>query len=292
MALSEEKKTFKAKIPEKIMDEVSSFPSMPKAGVKLRALLAKNDVSVEEIEGILRHDPGLATNVLRLANSAFFGLRTKVSTLKHAVTLLGIRRFSQIAVSACMSKTMDNAVEGYGLSPGALWLHSIAVSTTAEALAKHRKLAETNDVFTPALLHDMGKLILGKFLNEESQKFESLVAEGIPLDVAENMILGTDHAEIGALILTKWSFPSDIVDTVRWHHNPEVLKVSKMQPEIVYLSNLLCQSNGDSDSIGGKFIMPSSVVLDRLGIKLEQYEAFAEKTQSWMKKLSDTLSFD
>jgi len=240
----------------------------------------------------LRHDPGLATNVLRLANSAFFGLRTKVSTLKHAVTLLGIRRFSQIAVSACMSKTMDNAVEGYGLSPGALWLHSIAVSTTAEALAKHRKLAETNDVFTPALLHDMGKLILGKFLNEESQKFESLVAEGIPLDVAENMILGTDHAEIGALILTKWSFPSDIVDTVRWHHNPEVLKVSKMQPEIVYLSNLLCQSNGDSDSIGGKFIMPSSVVLDRLGIKLEQYEAFAEKTQSWMKKLSDTLSFD
>ena len=292
MALSEEKKPFKTKIPEKIMEEVSSFPSMPKAGIKLRALLAKKDVSVDEIEEILRHDPGLATNVLRLANSAFFGLRTKVSTLKHAVTLLGIRRFSQIAVSACMSKTMDNAVEGYGLTAGVLWLHSIAVSTTAEALAKHKKLAETDDVFTPALLHDMGKLILGKFLNEESQKFESLVAEGIPLDVAENMILGTDHAEIGALILAKWSFPSDIVDTVRWHHNPEVLTVSKLQPEIVYLSNLLCQSNGDSDSTGGKFIMPSSVVLDRLGIKSEQYETFAEKAQSWMKKLSDTLTFD
>ena len=72
------------------------------------------------------------------------------------------------------------------------------------------------------------------------------------MDVAEKLILGTDHAEIGALILTKWSFPSDIVDTVRWHHNPEVLKVSTMQPEIVYLSNLLCQSNGDSDSTGGK----------------------------------------
>ena len=292
MALSEEKKPFKTKIPEKIMEEVSSFPSMPKAGIKLRALLAKNDVSVDEIEAILRHDPGLATNVLRLANSAFFGLRTKVSTLNHAVTLLGIRRFSQIAVSACMSKTMDNAVEGYGLSPGVLWLHSIVVSTTAEALAKHNNLAETNDVFTPALLHDMGKLILGKFLNEESQKFESLVAEGIPLDVAENMILGTDHAEIGALILTKWSFPSDIVDTVRWHHNPEVLNVSKMQPEIVYLSNLLCQSSGDSDSVDGKSIMPSSVVLDRLGITLEQYEVFAEKAHSWMNKLADTLTFD
>ena len=121
MALSEEKKPFKTKIPEKIMEEVSSFPSMPKAGIKLRALLAEKDVSVDDIEGILRNDPGLATNVLRLANSAFFGLRTKVSTLKHAVTLLGIKRFSQIAVSACMSKTMDNAVEGYCIfGPGIL----------------------------------------------------------------------------------------------------------------------------------------------------------------------------
>ena len=77
MALSEEKKPFKTKIPEKIMEEVSSFPSMPKAGIKLRALLAKNDVSVDDIEAILRHDPGLATNVLRLANSAFFGLTYK-----------------------------------------------------------------------------------------------------------------------------------------------------------------------------------------------------------------------
>jgi putative nucleotidyltransferase with HDIG domain len=291
VALSEEKRPIKNDIPEKIMEKVSTFPSMPQAGIKLRALLAEKDVSTDDIEGILRHDPGLATNVLRLANSAFFGLRTKVSTLKHAVTLLGIKRFAQIAVSACMSKTMNKAVEGYGLSPGELWLHSIAVSTTAEALAKHKKLAETNDVFTPALLHDMGKLVLGEFVKEEMQKIESLVAKGVPSVIAENMVLGTDHAEIGALILGKWSFPSDIVDTVRWHHNPEVLKVSKMQPEIVYLSNLLCQSSGDSDSADGQIIMPSSVVLDRLGIKLEQCEVLAEKAHSWMKKLSDTLSF-
>jgi len=292
MGLSEEKKPIEKDIPEKIMEKVSSFPSMPRAGIKLRALLVEKDVSLDEIEGILRHDPGLSANVLRLANSAFFGLPRKVSNLKHAVALLGVKRFAQIAVSACMSKTMDKAVEGYGLSPGALWLHSIAVSNTAETLANFKQFDNTNDVFTPALLHDMGKLVLGEFLQEESQKIKGLVAGRVPLDIAENMVLGTDHAEVGALILHRWSFPSDLVDAVRWHHNPEHIKSSNLHPEIVYLANLLCQSNGDSDTADHQSIMPSSVVLNRFGISLEKYEVFAEKTQSWMKKMFETINFD
>ena len=87
-------------IPDPIMTKVSSFPNMPQAAIKLRELLAKEDVAVDEIEEILRHDPGLATNVLRLANSAFFGVPRKVETLKRAVMLLGVKRFAQIAVSA------------------------------------------------------------------------------------------------------------------------------------------------------------------------------------------------
>jgi putative nucleotidyltransferase with HDIG domain len=292
MALSEEMSLINNDIPDKIMMEVSSFPSMPRAGFKLRVLLNKMDVPLTEIEEILRHDPGLATNVLRLANSAFFGLSTKVGSLKQAVMLLGVKRFAQIAVSACMSKTMGKAVEGYELTPGELWLHSIAVSNTAEALAKNRKIAETDDVFTPALVHDMGKLVLGRFVKEELQKIESITSNAVPLDVAEHMVLGTDHAEIGALILTKWSFPIYIVNAVRWHHNPEGIKNSNIHSDIVYLSNQMCQSNTDSDLASGQSAMPSPVVLKRLGIKVDQYQAIAEKAHSWMNKLSDTLTFD
>ena len=157
--MSDEKKPLQKDLPDEIVMQVSSFPSMPRAGIKLRELLSQEEVSLDEIEAILRHDPGLAANVLRLANSAYFGLRKKVGTLKHAVMLLGVKRFAQIAVSASMNKIMDKAVEGYCLSPGELWLHSIAVSNTAEALARQKKLADTDDVFTPTLLHDMGKLI-------------------------------------------------------------------------------------------------------------------------------------
>jgi len=186
---------------------------------------------------------------------------------------------------------MDKAVEGYDLSPGALWLHSIVVSNIAETLAQYKKFDETNDVFTPALLHDIGKLVLGEFFQEESQKIKSLVAGGVPLDIAENMVLGTDHAEVGALILHRWSFPNDLVEAVRWHHNPERIKSSNLHPEIVYLSNLLCQSSEKGDSTAEQSIIPSSVVLSRFGIKLEQYEVFTRKTQSWIKELSGTLKF-
>ena len=292
MTISGEKRQTNSDIPDKILQKASTFPNMPKAGIKLRALLSKKDVSIDEIERILRHDPGLAANVLRLANSAFFGMPAKVTTLKHAVILLGVKRFSKIAVGACMYKTMDTAVEGYGLSPGELWLHSIAVSTTAEALAKNRKLAETNDFFTPALLHDLGKLVLGKFVKAEQPKIDSLVAKGVPFVIAEKEVLKTDHAEIGALILSKWSFPDDLINAVRWHHYPEALEISNLHPEIVYLANLLCHSNGDSESVDELFNMPYSSVLDRLRIESEQYEVFAEKARNWMKKLSHTLTFD
>jgi putative nucleotidyltransferase with HDIG domain len=292
MAISGEKRQTNSDIPDKILQKVSAFPSMPKAAIKLRALLSEKDVSIVEIERILRHDPGLAANVLRLANSAFFGLPAKVSTLKHAVMLVGIKRFSKIAIGACMNKTMDTAVEGYRLSPGELWLHSIAVSTTAEALAKNRKLAETNDFFMPALLHDLGKLVLGKFVKAEQSKIDSLVAKGVPFVIAEKEVLKTDHAEIGALILSKWSFPDDLINAVRWHHYPEGLENSNLHPEIVYIANLLCHSNDDSEPVEEQLNMPYSSVLDRLGIESEQYEVFAEKARNWMKKLSDILTFD
>jgi putative nucleotidyltransferase with HDIG domain len=279
-------------IPDKIIQKVSRFPNMPQAGIKLRSLLTEKDVSVDEIEKILRHDPGLAANVLRLANSAYFGIPAKVSSLKHAVVLLGVKRFAQIAVGACMNKTMDRAVEGYRLSPGELWLHSIAVSTTAEALAKNRKLAETSDFFTPALLHDLGKLVLGEFVKAELPKIKDLLGKGLPFVIAEKEVLGTDHAEIGALILNKWQFPGDLINAVRWHHYPGGVKNSNLHPEIVYLANLLCQFNSNSDADEEQNSVPYPSVLNRLGIKSEQYEVFAKKARGWMKKLSDTLTFD
>jgi putative nucleotidyltransferase with HDIG domain len=178
------------------------------------------------------------------------------------------------------------------MSPGKLWLHSIATSNIAESLAKNLKIDRTYDVFTSALLHDIGKLVLSKFLKGELQKIKNITANAVPMDVAEHMVLGTDHAEIGALILSKWSLPFDIVNAVRWHHCPERIKNLNIKSDIVYLSNQMCQSKTNNDIVNGHFAMPSSVVLKRIGIKFDQYKAMANKSLHWLEKLSGELTFD
>jgi len=213
--------------------------------------------------------------------------------------ILGLKRFEQIAFSAHMEKSMDKAVEGYGLSPGELWLHSIVVATTAEAIAKYIKISNPNEVFIPALLHDMGKLILDSFVKTDLKNIQSLVAKGESWVRAENMIFGTDHAEIGALLLEKWSFTIEIVNSVGWHHDPEYLSSTynrlqspNMQSDIVYLSNFIFQSNGNNTSVDGKTAKPSPEVLERLGIKFDQYEKIAKKALSWESEITNTLSFE
>ncbi len=280
-----------AKLNE-ILAKVKSFPTMPGAGAKMLALLEEPDTAVSEIEAILRYDPGLTANVLRLANSAYFGLPSKIGSLKQAVILLGLKRLTQLVVASCVSAVMDKVVPGYDLPPGDLWRHSVAVSIAAEALVKDKKRVGTEDVFTPALLHDVGKLVLGAFVKEELEAIQSIAAKGVPFVVAENMILGTDHAEIGASILAHWDLPPDVINAVRWHHDPDSPDASNIQMDVVYLANLLCQTSDTSGQAGGHAVELSPAVIDRLGIKLDQFETISEKVARWVDELSDALTFN
>jgi putative nucleotidyltransferase with HDIG domain len=277
---------------KEILTRVKSFPTMPGAGAKMLALLEEPDTAVSEIEEILRYDPGLTANVLKLANSAYFGVPSKIGSLKQAVILLGLKRLMQLVVASCVSAVMDKSLAGYELPPGDLWRHSVAVSIAAEALAKKKKRGGREDVFTPALLHDVGKLVLGSFVKEELEAIQSIAAKGVPFVVAENMILGTDHAEIGARILAHWNLPLDVINAVRWHHDPDSPDASNLQMDVVYLANLLCQTPDTSGQAGGQAVELSPAVIDRLGIQVDQFEAIAGKVASWVDELSGALTFN
>ncbi len=275
-----------------ILSKVKAFPTMPEAGAKMLSLLEEPDTEISEIEEILRYDPGLTANILKLANSAYFGIPSKIGSLKQAVIVLGFKRLVQLVVASCVSAVMDKSVPGYDLPPGNLWRHSIAVSIAAEALVKDKQKTVSQDVFTPALLHDVGKLVLGTFVKEELEAIESIAAKGVPFVVAENMILNTDHAEIGAQILSHWNFPKDVIHAVRWHHDPESPKTVNIQMDIVYLANLLCQTADTSDENGGQSVELSPAVIDRLGVQLDQFEEISVKIAQWVDDLSDALAFN
>ena len=272
-----------------IMKQVKAFPAMPAAAGKLLSLLDDPDSTPEQIQEILRYDPGLTANILKLTNSAYFGIPSKVSSVRQAVVLLGWKRLIQLVMTVCMSPLMNKPVPGYDLPGGELWRHSVAVSVAADILVKVLKVPEADEVFTAALLHDVGKLVLGGFVKKDIEQIEKMVTKGITFDVAEYMVLGTDHAEIGAHILKSWSFPLELVNAVQWHHDPDSCENICILSDIVHIANALGLMVGSENGQNGFNIQPSAEVTDRLGLKRSHLEAMADLTLAGVNKLADSL---
>ena len=274
------------------MAQVKAFPGMPATSAKLLKILKNPESSAAQIEEILKFDPGLTANILKLTNSAYFGIPSKVSSVKQAVVLLGWKRLLQLVMTMCMSTVMKKPLPGYDLPHGELWRHSVAVSVAAELVVKALKIPGADEVFTAALLHDIGKLILGGFVQEDLHQIEKMVAKGIAFEVAEFIVLGTDHAQIGARILEKWSFPADLVNAVSWHHDPETCENYCTFSDIVHVANILGLMSGYGKGTNGINVQASNPVIERLGFESSDLEILAEETQKGVIKLADLLMAD
>ncbi len=272
-----------------ITSMVESFPGMPVAVTKVLSLLDDPNVSATEIEDAIRFDPGLTANILKMVNSAYFGLVAEVGSVKQAVILLGMKRLVQIVMTSCVTAIMNKKVVGYDLPSGELWRHSIAVSVAAEGLVKELKISSPEEVFTAALLHDVGKLILGEYVSEDIQQIEDHAARGIPFQSAEHEVLGTDHAEIGALILKHWRLPKEIVDAVRWHHDPDVAEEQSVLIDVVHVADVLCLMIGIGVGREGVHYEPSTAVTKRLGLTIDHLEMIASQTLQWVDEITGIL---
>jgi putative nucleotidyltransferase with HDIG domain len=268
---------------------LKAFPSMPGAAVKLLALIDDPQINADRIEQILRQDAGLTANLLRLANSAYFGIPSKVGSVRQAVLLLGLKRLIQMVIACCVSAIMDKPVPGYDLPPGELWRHSLAVTVAAEGLVKELKLEATDELFTAALLHDVGKLVLGEYVADRFHQIEGALAQGVAFEKAENMVLGTDHADIGARILKQWSLPPGIVNAVRWHHDPDSAAQSDLMLDIVHTANGLCLMTGIGVGRDGQGHQPCGAVVKRLGLASGDLEKVAGQTSQWVEELSEVI---
>lgn len=273
----------------KIAAQLKSFPSMPGVAVKLFSLMDNPDISVAQIEAVLGQDPGLMANILRLANSAYFGMPSKVGSIKQALLLLGLKRLVQIVIASCVSAIMDKPVTGYDLPPGEFWHHSVGVTVAAEALMKELNIKMPEEIFTAALLHDVGKLVVGEHIDNNISQIEDSTSQGISFETAENLVLGTNHADIGAQILKQWSLPPVIVNAVRWHHSPESADRADKMLDIIHVANVLCLMIGIGVGRDGLQYLPSEEVVERLGLAPIHLEKVASQVLQWVNELSDAL---
>lgn len=272
-----------------IVTAIKAFPGMPGTALKLLALIDDPGMRISQIERILRRDPGLTANVLILANSAYFGIPSKVGSIRQAVILLGLKRLIQMVIAACVSAIMDKPVPGYDLSAGELWRHSIAVSVAAEGLVKELQIEAAEEIFTAALLHDVGKLVLGQFVKNDLTQIQTAVSQGISFEMAETIVLGINHAEVGARILTNWELPLEIVNAIRFHHVPQSAAHTSTMSDIVHVANCMTMMTGIEIGRDNLQYPPSAEVTERLGLKAHHLERVANQTKQWVNEITGIL---
>jgi len=274
---------------EDVIKAVNSFPSISPTATKILPMLNDPSTNVADIENTVRYDPGLTANILKLANSAFFGFPGTISSISQAVAQLGWKRMYQLVIASTVNAVMDQHVPGYDLERGQLWRHSVAVSVAAEILVKQRKIKASDETFTAALLHDIGKVILGEFIQSDLNLIDVAAAKDTSFVEAERDVLGTDHAEVGAWVLDHWALPANLVQAVRWHHEPRRADKANTILDLVHVADALCLMMGMGIGHEGLQYELCNECTSRLNLCSRHLEAVGAETLESVDELTRAL---
>jgi putative nucleotidyltransferase with HDIG domain len=226
---------------------------LPSSVTRLAAIIAADEWSADEIEEVITLDPALTANLLRLANSAAFGSRGTITSVRHAVVRLGVGSVLSLAVAASVQSRVDRPVPEYGLSSGELWRHSVISALVAEQARPYCRLRVPPEAYTAALLHDIGKLVVARFLDAETRELLGHAREQGALTRvdAESEVLGVHHGEIGGLVAQHWSLPESIAEGIQHHHAPG--RGLSSVCHVVHLANAMAhriEESEPSDGVG------------------------------------------
>jgi len=230
---------------QKIINSLPSLPAMPHTYLKVKKCLTDvNSVSIDQIADLIEEDTSISAELLRWANSSLFGQRNQVDTVKRAVLVLGLVIVEGLVLSeSVFSSVAPRTTAGFDLK--GFQSHSIACGITAKLLISELPYMDPKDeerAFTAGLLHDIGKLIEARYLDEQFKKIIITAREKkITLLKAEQEILGTTHEAIGGYLADWWSLPSFIVNTIRWHHEPASCHTDRDIIAAVHVADVLVQ---------------------------------------------------
>ena len=224
---------------------VADLPAMPASITEVIAACDDHDMTVGQLSQVILRDQSLTANILKLANSSFYGHSRRVTTVTEAVVMLGFSAIKSLAISSHTARLLSGGLPGYGLQQGELWRHSISVAFTARRLAVEVKLAPVEEAFVAGLLHDIGKTILSSYMEHAFDEVTRIAQDRrIPFHDVEAELLGFDHAELGAQIAVAWSFPPELEEAIRFHHSPGGATIKPALAHCVHLADAACMMLG------------------------------------------------
>jgi len=269
-------------IPSRILDGISRLDPLPVTARRLTEMVGDDSVTVRDIAAVVEYDAAVAANVVRVANSAAYAGRYPVERVRDAVVRLGTANLLTVVLGDFL-RIFKSGAPLYDLTEDDLYLHSASASLMIKAMSEEACCSMPAAASIAALLHDIGKLIMVRYMEEDVSALQSL-AKGKNIDFveAEKEVLGCDHAELGAAIARNWGFPAEIILGIEHHHNV-VPGGNGILLDAVMLANYAAKSIGFG--LGAEaFNMPLDFdgSRQRLGLSIEAFDRACAQTSLWM----------
>ncbi len=228
-------------LQSKIISSIESFAPLPSVAMRVLDMVADDTTTAADLEDVLRSDVSLVTSVLKLANSAFYGVRRQVDSLRHALLLLGRSEVQSLVLSRVMFQAFKSPQGVQKTLMVGVWKHSLECALAAESISM--QLGEGDSIFfLGGMLHDVGKLVVIQKFIQDIEGFDHYDAldeeDGLQMELEA---LGCGHGELGAMLLHRWMFPAELEEMVRMHHNYTRIASCKRVCQILILANLLCR---------------------------------------------------
>ncbi len=276
---------------QELIKEIKNLSPIPQIANQIMSIVENPKASLSDVADIIVYDPMTTANILRTCNSAYFGMTRKVESVHEAVTLIGLDQIVDLVLLKSGAENLKKEQHGYGLDEGDLWRYSVASALIAKNLAEKKNLATTHMVFTAALLKDIGKVILNRFVADAFPKIQELVqSEGYSFREAEKKVIGVDHSELGGLVASNWKFSQKMVYIIQNHHLADKQAREDIETCIVYLSDIICMMMGIGGGVDGLAYRFHNEVVDKLGLSERDIQETIANFGENMAKVEDLIA--
>jgi putative nucleotidyltransferase with HDIG domain len=220
------------------IERVEALTTIPGVAHHVIELVGNAKSSVTEISEFISRDAALTTKILKMINSALYGFPNRISSVNQAVLLLGLSTVKALLLSVAVHDLMQQAMTG-------LWEHSIGCAIVSRLIARKKGLREPEECSVYGLLHDIGKVILARqFPDLYGEALLEVRTKGTTILLAERECFSVDHATVGAWVAERWSFPKQLVETIRWHHKPHLSHDAKEPASIAHIADFILTARG------------------------------------------------
>jgi signal transduction histidine kinase/HD-like signal output (HDOD) protein len=264
-----------------------NLPSLPHVLVKLLEICAEEPNTIKEVSQIIDKDASLSAKVMRLVNSAYYGLPNRVAGIEQALLLLGTNTIKNMAISASVYQAFGRAKDSPVFRLKLFWWHSLMCATLARLIATKTSYTAPDEAFLSGLLHDIGKLVLWANFPKEYGEIRRSHRNKPDLLLAGEMRLGATHCEVGAWMINRWNLQSFMADAVLYHHEP-IHKILDASPlvRIVFVANALCSET--VENTGTRFKAPEEI----FGFARSEAEELISLAEEEVKQVAESLEIE